>query len=606
MSKMGSRILIFVSLSFSAFLLLPARGVAQTGTVSDDAFLSSNPVTQLLNLNGQGIALVVAGSSATVGPAHLGLTKSYIKFQLQSSLPAATAAANVSKATLKLFISPSCNPNGAIDIYPVTSAWNESTLNSSSPPSLASTAFATAIPVSKAESFLVVDLTQLVQEWLQGSANGGLDNEGIALVADTSTTNVIFDSKESIVTSHEPRLEIVLANGGPAGTAATIQIGPTTTLAPNAQASVTNTGTASAAVLDFAIPQGLPGAPGPAGPAATVTVGTTTIGMPGTPALVTNGGSSSAALLNFVIPQGTTGAVGPQGPAGPQGAAGPVGATGANGVAGPIGPQGPQGPQGQIGAQGPQGQIGPQGSPGPPGPQGPAGPAGSGTGGFNGIQEFTQSGPFTAPAGVTRILVEMWGAGGGVGGSGGGFEFTGNCGGGCGPLQNQICTCTLPCNGGGGAGGGSGGYSRAIVNVTPGATYNVVVGSSGQAGQFGVYPSTNATNGGAGGDSQIADSFSSVLALAGGGQGGTAGTNPTGDPLAGTCGPGTNGQPGAGGTGGTGAGVISRSGTLGAAVGTSGATALPPSGSISLPASTGVGGVGRPGSGGPGYILITW
>jgi len=70
--------------------------------VTDDAFASTNSTTQLANLNGQGISLLVAGSSATVGSVHVGTTKTFIKFQLQSSLPPAAAAANVAKATLKL------------------------------------------------------------------------------------------------------------------------------------------------------------------------------------------------------------------------------------------------------------------------------------------------------------------------------------------------------------------------------------------------------------------------------------------------------------------------------------------------------------------------
>ena len=49
---------------------------------------------------------------------------------------------------------------------------------------------------------------------------------------------------------------------GPAGTAATVSIGAVTTLAPDAPATVTNSGTAQAAVLNFGIPQG---ATGPAG-----------------------------------------------------------------------------------------------------------------------------------------------------------------------------------------------------------------------------------------------------------------------------------------------------------------------------------------------------
>ena len=269
--------------------LLPARTTAQSGTVTDDAFLSSNATTQLVNLNGQGIVLVVAGSSATVGSAQVGTAKAYIKFQLQSSLPPNVAAANVEKATLKLFLSTATNPSGAIDIYPVTGSWTESTLSPSSPPAIASTAFATGIAVGKANSFLVVDVTQLVKEWLNGPANGGLTNDGIAIVADTSTSYAVFDSKEGIVTSHEPRLEIVLANSGAQGPA-----GPTG-------------------------PTGPAGAAGPAGApgnAASVQVGTTMTVSAIAPASVLNGGTPNAAVLNFLIPQGPIGLTGPQGPQG--------------------------------------------------------------------------------------------------------------------------------------------------------------------------------------------------------------------------------------------------------------------------------------------------
>lgn len=48
---------------------------------------------------------------------------------------------------------------------------------------------------------------------------------------------------------------------------------------------------------------------GPAGAAATVTIGTVTTGQPGSAASVTNSGTSSAAVLNFTIPQGATGNV---------------------------------------------------------------------------------------------------------------------------------------------------------------------------------------------------------------------------------------------------------------------------------------------------------
>jgi hypothetical protein len=52
---------------------------------------------------------------------------------------------------------------------------------------------------------------------------------------------------------------------GPAGAAATVSVGSVTTTAAGTQATVTNSGTASAAVLNFTIPQGVAGANGTGG-----------------------------------------------------------------------------------------------------------------------------------------------------------------------------------------------------------------------------------------------------------------------------------------------------------------------------------------------------
>lgn len=52
---------------------------------------------------------------------------------------------------------------------------------------------------------------------------------------------------------------------------------------------------------------GLPGPPGPAGAAASVEVGTVSTGAPGSAASVTNTGTASAAVFNFVIPRGQPG-----------------------------------------------------------------------------------------------------------------------------------------------------------------------------------------------------------------------------------------------------------------------------------------------------------
>lgn len=77
----------------------------------------------------------------------------------------------------------------------------------------------------------------------------------------------------------------------------------------------------SAGVLNWTNKAGLPnpasvnikgaqGAKGDTGTAATITIGSVTTGAPGTDVVVTNSGTSSAAILNFQIPRGTPGADG--------------------------------------------------------------------------------------------------------------------------------------------------------------------------------------------------------------------------------------------------------------------------------------------------------
>ena len=80
------------------------------------------------------------------------------------------------------------------------------------------------------------------------------------------------------------------------------------------------------------------------GGSTTITVGSTTIGTAGSSAGVTNSGTSTAAILNFTIPQGAKGDPGVQGPMGLQGPPGPSGTNGADGQTGPKGDKGDRGP----------------------------------------------------------------------------------------------------------------------------------------------------------------------------------------------------------------------------------------------------------------------
>lgn len=92
--------------------------------------------------------------------------------------------------------------------------------------------------------------------------------------------------------------------------AATITVGSVTTWAAWSSATVVNSWTSSAAVLDFSIPQWVawtPWADGNDWAAATITVGTTTTLPAWSSATVTNSWTSSAAVLNFGIPKGDAG-----------------------------------------------------------------------------------------------------------------------------------------------------------------------------------------------------------------------------------------------------------------------------------------------------------
>ncbi len=75
---------------------------------------------------------------------------------------------------------------------------------------------------------------------------------------------------------------------------------------------------------------------------------------------------------------------------------------------------------------------------------------------------FARSATWVCPEGITRIEIELWGAGGGCGST---FvmKYGGN---------------TNYCIGSGGK-GGKGGYFKQTIDVTPGSSYNIIIGNRG-------------------------------------------------------------------------------------------------------------------------------
>ena len=95
---------------------------------------------------------------------------------------------------------------------------------------------------------------------------------------------------------------------GDPGQAATVQVGEVTTGEPGTEASVTNSGTESAAVLNFVIPQGATGQTGPTGPAPNLEIGTVNTLPAGQNATANITGTTPNFALNLGLPRGESGA----------------------------------------------------------------------------------------------------------------------------------------------------------------------------------------------------------------------------------------------------------------------------------------------------------
>ncbi|MDO8367671.1 MAG: Ig-like domain-containing protein, partial [Saprospiraceae bacterium] len=199
---------------------------------------------------------------------------------------------------------------------------------------------------------------------------------------------------------------------------------------------------------------------------------------------------------------------------------------------------------------------------------------------------------WTAPAGVTTIQVETWGGGG------------------------SGANVTPPATAGRGAGGG-GAYSRSIITVVPGTTYDLTVGAgsstaavggtsffinaatmSAVGGNSAADDATPGATGGAAGSGVGQFKFSGGngadgTATFGGGAGSSAGTAAAGNPGAGSTG-GT--APAGGGNGGNGRTVDNGPGVNGSAPGGGGGGAL----------RTGSGNIAGRSTGGNGQVIIKY
>jgi hypothetical protein len=129
----------------------------------------------------------------------------FIQFNL-SSIPAGYTGANVTKATLKLYVN-TVTTAGSFNVDFVNGTWSESTIDANNAPALGTT-IAASVPLATTQKnqYILIDITPAVEAWL----NGSQANDGIALVGN-SPVSATFDSKESTSTSHPAELDIVFA-----------------------------------------------------------------------------------------------------------------------------------------------------------------------------------------------------------------------------------------------------------------------------------------------------------------------------------------------------------------------------------------------------------
>jgi len=135
----------------------------------------------------------------------------YIQFNL-SSIPAGYTGADITQATLKLYVS-AVTKAGSFNVDYVNGIWSEGTITANDAPALGTTIVA-SVPLTAASrnQYILINITSAVQAWL----NGTEPNNGIALVGNSPLV-ASFDSKENTGTSHAAEIDIAFTATGAQG-----------------------------------------------------------------------------------------------------------------------------------------------------------------------------------------------------------------------------------------------------------------------------------------------------------------------------------------------------------------------------------------------------
>ena len=122
---------------------------------------------------------VAATPKSNYGPSPLLPVTSGATSFIQFNLSGVPANATVSKATVRLYVD-TVTGSGAFDLYELDTPWTEGSLNFANAPTPGLSATGSkpvSISSANCNQFVLVDITTLVQEWL----NGTVANHGIAI-----------------------------------------------------------------------------------------------------------------------------------------------------------------------------------------------------------------------------------------------------------------------------------------------------------------------------------------------------------------------------------------------------------------------------------------
>ena len=349
------------------FGLIPVVVLAPKSAEAVDAVLTGSTFVQSSSPSKVNSTANYLGVSA--------VSRSYLSFNF-SSLPPGITGNQILKATLRLYVNK-VSKSGTFSIYSAPRSWSESKLCFTNAPSIGSSLEAVGQPVPVAYNQVLVDITALTRDWVDGVET----NNGIILT--TTNADFTFVGKQCSAYSIPPTLEITLASVGPQGPQGPIGMtGPQGPQGGQGPAG-SNGAVGPQGAMGITGPQGAPGPVGAQGPVGSNGVnGNTLITSETNP--VPSDGQIGDYLINtnthmIYGPKSTNGwgvgvsIIGPQGQQGPAGTNGATGPQGPQGLKGDTGLTGPAGADGAVGLQGPQGQQGLKGDKGDSGAAGPQG-----------------------------------------------------------------------------------------------------------------------------------------------------------------------------------------------------------------------------------------